>query len=135
MPTTATLMNIYVYAPTGGLHGWQPVQVIINGAAGDTYPYEPNIPWGGQWGTNAQWQGSDWNVAGTWMKAGPGPQAPGDMVYVKKGCWLFVKWDFGWPISNTISAVKLDDGVIPEPSSFLALLAGFPAIALLRRKR
>lgn len=134
MPTTATLMEIWVYGPTGGSHGWQPVEVTFNGSAGDVWPMDPNIPWEGQWGSNHQYLGNDWNVPGEWIRCGAGPQGPEDyQVYVKQGSWLWVKWDFGWPITNTVSAVKLV--AVPEPSSFLALLAGVPALAIFRRKR
>ncbi len=136
MPTTPTLMEIWVYGPTAGAHSWQPVEVIFNGSAGDVFPVDPNIPWEGMYGTNHQYLGNDWNGNGTWTKSGPGPQSPdqGDKVYVMKGSWLYVKWDFGWSIDNTVSAVKLVGPAVPEPSSFLALAAGLPALALLRRK-
>lgn len=138
MPTEAFQAYIYVYGPTGGAHNWQPVEVTFNGTAGDVWPIEPNIPWEGLWGTNHQYLGSDWNGNGSWTKAGPGPQSPesADWVWVKKGSQLYVKWDFGWSIDNTISAVKLVEvNPVPEPASIVALLAGFPALAIFRRKR
>lgn len=138
MPTTAFKAYIYAYGPTGGAHNWQPIEVIFNGTAGDVWPIDPNIPWTGQYGTNHQYLGNDWNGNGTWTKSGPGPQGPegADWVYVKKGSQLFVKWDFGWAINNTISAVKLVEvNPVPEPASLVALLAGFPVLAIFRRKR
>ncbi len=134
MPTTPTLMEIWVYGPTAGAHDWQPIQVILNGIVGDAYPIEPNIPWAGMFGTNGQWLGSDWNGNGSWTICGPGPQSPQPFeVYVQKGSWLFAKWDFGWDINNTVSAVKLVG--VPEPSSLLVLAAAIPGFALLRRRR
>lgn len=136
MPTEAFKANIYVYSPVGAAHGWQPIEVTFNGAAGDAYPMEANNPWVGQYGTNHQYLGCDWNVEGTWMKAGPGPQSPdmSDWVWVKQGSQLYTKWDFGWSITNTIDGVKLVE-VVPEPASLVALLAGLPALAIFRRKR
>lgn len=143
MSTTAFLAEIWVYVPTAGPHGWQPVEVTFNGSASDAWPIEPNIPWYGQYGTNHQYLGNDWNKTGQWVKCGMGPQGPtdsdyyasgnGDKVWVKKGSTLYTKWDFGWAIGNTVSAVKLV--TVPEPSSLIALLAGVPALLMFRRKR
>jgi hypothetical protein len=51
-------------------------------------------------------------------------------MWLKKGSWLYAKWDYGWDIDHTWSAIRLTQ-VTPEPASALLLLLGLP---LLRRK-
>jgi hypothetical protein len=98
----------------------------------------------GPWGWNAMGAFSSWNG---------GPQAPVGWNNIENWvggyAWLSntgdpldmtvsVKWNpWGGYGGLAISGVRIStDGnfAIPEPSSLLALLAGFPALALLRRK-
>lgn len=150
LPSTPEQFTIEIWDPAVGGNGWQPIQGVLNGSAGDQFPIEPGIPWQGQFGTNGQWIGSEGspNTAGQWVATGPGPQAPvdasptspgnGDRMWLKDGSWLYAKWDFGWDIDRTWSAIRLTQvsGVVPEPGSFVALGAGLASMAgmLLRRK-
>lgn len=145
IPTETVLYSIEVFIPTqaGGNCDWQPVESQIRGVDGEQYPVDSQIPWVGAWGTNHQYVGSDWGTPGTWKEAGPGPHAPesadfnaganGKYMWLHKGSWLYAKWDFPWNIGRTWSALRITQ--VPEPSSFVALLAGLPALVLWRRKR
>ena len=143
VPVGTNLYSIEVFGTTAGGTNWQPVESQFKGVDGETYPMEPLIPWAGMWGTNHQYIGSDGAHTGTWLATGPGPHTPesadfnaganGTMMWLKETSWLYAKWDYGWAIDRSWSALRIT--LIPEPSSFLALLAGLPAIVLLRRKR
>lgn len=142
MPTTTELYTIEYFVPTAGVNNWQPIESIINGSAGEAWPVDANIPWVGAWGTNHQYIGAyDPGTAGTWKATGAGPHTPesadynagpnGIYMWLKQGSWLYVKWDFGWSIDNTVSAIRLTQ-ITPEPASALLLLLAAPV--LLRRR-
>jgi len=145
MPTTTELFLIEAYAPASGAGNWQPIESQFNGSAGETYPIEPNIPWAGQFGTNHQYVGSEFNDAqrGTFVGTGPGPQMPtgvyppadGKAMYLTGGSWLYAKWDFPWSIDRSWSDLKVT--VVPEPGSMVALAGGLLSMAgmVLRRSR
>lgn len=141
MPASTELWLIEAYGPTAGAGDWQPIESQFNGSAGEQWPMEPGIPWAGQWGTNHQYAGSD-SQPGQWKMAGPGPQMPsgvyppndGQAMYLKGGSWLYAKWDFGWSINRSWSALRVT--VVPEPGSLVALGGGLVSMlgmALRRR--
>jgi hypothetical protein len=144
VPNTAELYTIEFYGTTdGGHNSWQPVESQFNGAGGETYPIEPNIPWAGGFGTNHQYLAADGTDTGNWHPLGPGPQGPsgpefnaatgGPYMWLTNGSWLYAKWDFGFAIDRTWSAIRVTQ-ITPEPTSaFLLLLGG--GVAALRRKR
>ncbi len=134
-PAGPELFTIEAFVPTTGALDWQPIEVQYNGYGGDVFPIDPNIPWGGMFGTNHQYLGSGPGAGarGTWHAAGPGPQSPagGSEVYMTGGSVLYAKWDFPWDIHRAWSMVRITQ-VTPEPGSILLLIAG--GAALLRRK-
>ncbi len=140
MPTSTELYTMEFFRPTTGASNWQPIESIFNGSAGESYPMEAGIPWAGAFGTNHQYIGAENGTAGSWKATGPGPHTPdsdlfgaganGIYMWLKKGSWLYAKWDYGWAIDHTWSAVRLTQ-VTPEPVSALLMLLGLP---LLRRK-
>ncbi len=145
LPAGTNLYYIEVFGNTAGGTGWQPIESQFNGSAGEVYPVDPGIPWVGAYGTNHQYIGSDGANTGAWLTTGAGPHTPesadynagpnGTMMWLKPGSWLYAKWDYGWAIDRAWSAIKITEvNPVPEPSSLLALLAGLPALAFLRRK-
>jgi hypothetical protein len=89
------------------------------------------------WGPITFANGAKWAAAPMDSRAGAWA-AVGDLGFgttIQKGDTLFFKWNPWSGYSNVCSAVRVTGPAIPEPSSLLALLAGFPALALLRRKR
>jgi len=141
LPTSTEQYTIEYFRPNGGTHAWQPIESRFNGGT-ETFPIEPNIPWAGEYGTNHQYIGAwDGGTNGAWVNAGPGPHTPQDATYnclgdsgiymwLTQGSQLYVKWDYGWSIDNTVSAIRLTQ-ITPEPVSALLLLLGAP---LLRRR-
>lgn len=149
-PATTELYIIEAFAPTAGGTNWQPIESQFKGVNGETYPMEPLIPWAGAWGTNHQYIGSEGDLSGTWKATGPGPHTPesadynaganGIYMWLTNGSWLYAKWDFGWPINRSWSALRLTQVTgeyIPEPSSLMALVAGLAGLAgvAIRRRR
>jgi len=135
MPATLEEFTIEAYGCTAGGQDWQPIQVQINGYHGPlNWPIDPEIPWAGQFGTNHEWIGSNGAANGQFNPTGAGPQVhpPGTAPYIKAGSVLYAKWDFGWPINRSWSAIRITQ-ITPEPASALLLLLGAPV--LLRRKR
>lgn len=142
IPASTELYTIQVYVPqVPGNMDWQPVESQFNGAAGEAWPTDPGIPWAGMWGTNHEYVGSDANVPAAWNPTGAGPHSPetadfnaganGIYMWLKAGSWLYAKWDFGWPITRTWSALKITQ-ITPEPISMMLFALG--GAALLRRK-
>jgi hypothetical protein len=140
--TNVELYTVEAWGNAAGAGGtdWQPIQAVLNGYAGDTFPIEPGIPWAGQFSTNHQWLGGGVGTRDDWNQHGPGPQAPRDTdfnapgdginLWMKKGSVLFAKWDFPFAINRGYSAIRITQ-VTPEPASLMLLLLGAP---LLRRK-
>lgn len=153
---TPELYMIEFWDPGVGGNDWQPIESMYHGTWED-FPMEDDIPWAGQHGTNHQWIGSEAGAAtaGQWVSTGPGPQCPDSPDYYASGSsndslymWLtqgsrvYAKWDFPWPISRSWSVLRLTqvtvDGVIPEPSSLIALgsgLLGLAGVVMRRRRR
>lgn len=128
-PTTAELYSIQWYRPTTGATDWQPIESMFGGSAGETWPKDSRIPWAGSGNQNHQWiaaQGSD-GAPGTWIITGPGPHTPsgasynasdsGSYMWLTRDSWLYAKWDFGWSIDHTWSALRLTQvsGTISKP--------------------
>jgi len=143
VPGTTELYTIEWFRPTTGNAGWQPIESQIKGVDGETYPMEPLIPWVGAFGTNHQYVGAENGTPGSWTATGPGPHTPDSAdynagangIYMWLGghgsaSWLYAKWDYGWAIDHTWSALRLTQ-ITPEPTSLLLLLLGAP---LLRRR-
>jgi len=143
VPAGTNLYSIEFFRPTQGASDWQPIESQFNGGGGESYPMEPGIPWAGAWGTNHQYIGAEGGTPGDWKATGPGPHTPegpdynaganGIYMWLKETSWLYAKWDYPWSITHSWSAIRIT--LIPEPSSLVALLAGLPALALLRRRR
>jgi hypothetical protein len=121
VPTTVELYRVEFYGTTEiGHNDWQPVESQLHGIVGEGYPIEPEIPWEGQFGTNHQWIAAIGSDDGDWHILGPGPQADtrppadGTMLWLKRGSWLYAKWDFPWAVDRTWSALRLTQ-VAPLP--------------------
>jgi hypothetical protein len=148
MPTTTELYTIDYFVPLDGPSSWQPIESQISGSAGETYPNDPKIPWVGVYGTNHEYIGAyDPGEAGSWHATGPGPHTPesadygaganGIYMWLHRGSWLYAKWDFGWPIDNTVSAIRLTQitGQVPEPGMLVLVGLGAASLALCGRRR
>jgi hypothetical protein len=115
VPTTTELYKVEYFGTTEAGHNtWQPVESQFHGAAGESWPIEPSIPWAGQFSTNHQWIGATGSNDGQWHTMGPGPQtdttspADGTMLWLTAGSWLYAKWDFsGSPTDRSWSALRL----------------------------
>lgn len=149
VPTTTELYTVEFYGVRdAGRNDWQPVESQFNGAGGETYPIEPNIPWAGHSDTNHQYMAADGRDDGEWHFLGPGPQSPesnvfnadanGSYMWLTSGSWLFAKWDFPWDINRSWSALRLtqvtENGQfvtpVPEPGSIALALFGTVAMGL-----
>jgi hypothetical protein len=133
-PDTAEQYRIEFFVPTAGSGDWQPIESQFYGAGGEPWPYwcYPDMGngsgvcpsrsyelWAGAYGTNHQWIGSEFlgNPPGDWAPAGPGPQVPedasftagpnGTRMWLKRGSWLYAKWDFGYETDRAWSALRL----------------------------
>jgi hypothetical protein len=130
VPTSAQLYSLEFFGTTEfGHNGWQPVESQFRGVAGEMFPHEPLIPWSGAFGTNHQWIGSDGKDNGEWNaldnNGQGGPQAPFDenmdtppdgiYMWLRRGSWLYAKWDFTFPIDRSWSALRLTQITGPEP--------------------
>ena len=139
LPATTELYTIEFWGvPDSGHNSWQPVESQFNGAGGETFPIEPGIPWAGQSGTNHQYIAADGTDVADWFQLGPGPQADtnapadGTMMWLKSGSWLYAKWDFGFAIDRSWSALRVTQ-ITPEPAGAVLMLIG-TAVMTLRRK-
>ncbi len=115
VPTTTELYRVELYGTTEPGHNtsYQPVESQFHGIVGEDYPFDEDIPWAGQFGTNHQWIEADGADDGAWHVLGPGPQADGNppadgtMMWLTAGSWLYAKWDFPFAIDRTWSALRL----------------------------
>ena len=119
IPNSVELYTIEFYDPAVGADGdYQVIESMLH----DTYegwPYEPDIPWNGAWGTNHQWikAESSPQTAGQFVPTGPGPQAPeseeyfaggsGIYMWLERNSRLYAKWDFSWSIDRTWSVLRI----------------------------
>lgn len=141
-PTGPELFLIYRWVPSANSTQWLPVQVNFNGGQDDPWPINPNIPWAGQFGTNAQWMGINQQNQGAWVQ-GSATQVPvanfdgmGAAVWATAGSSFYTKYDFGWNSNpHSISALKIV--VVPEPGTMVALGAGLVSMAgmVIRRRK
>jgi hypothetical protein len=121
-PATAELYSFEFYDQHAGHNNWLPVEVDFNGSGpgNGEGQQDSSIPWGGQFGTNHQWIGSNGSEVGQWHTMGPGPQAPasydynvlgnGLYMYMKAGSWPYVKWNYSFQNNNmdrTWSALRV----------------------------
>jgi hypothetical protein len=114
VPTDVKLYKVEFYGTTEAGHDdWQPVESQIDGIVGEDYPFDSEIPWPGQFGTNHQYIANPGADDGQWHVLGPGPQADatppadGTMMWLKAGSWLYAKWDFSFGIDRSWSAIRL----------------------------
>lgn len=144
MPTAQKeLFSVEWYVPTSGtINTYNPIESANVGESEGVM--NAVIPWDGQFGTNHQWLSNNDGVAnanrGSFLQAGPGPQAPESDDYYAGGnglyMWLdgnaslYAKWNFGWYTSTTgttYSVLRITQ-VTPEPTSLLLLLLGAPLV-------
>lgn len=132
-PVKPAMYAVEQWAPTvlpGGVTQWDwaAIEVTFDGP-GSNEEGDLNllIPWSGQYGTNHQWIGSELlSLSGVWKAAGPGPQAPADgscsasgavagslQMWMKRGSTLYTKWNFAWPFTAPITAVRLTEVYAP----------------------
>lgn len=122
MSTVKTAYSVEFWCPATPSEyavGWGPIN----------WP-DPASPFGGRY-----WAGADMGPrAGAWK---PVTDAGlGTTMMLAKGEAIFFLWNpWGGGYANAISAVRITGEAIPEPSGLLALAAGFPALALLRRRK
>jgi len=121
-PTTTELYTIEWYVPSTGepSDDWQPIESQFHGSNGETYPNDPSIPWGGEYGTDHQYIGAEIgnNAIETWAATGPGPHTPqssaydclgdsGTFMWLTSGSWLYAKWEFTFAVDHIWSALRL----------------------------
>jgi hypothetical protein len=129
-PTSAQLYSLEFFGTTdAGHNGWQPVESQVRGLAGEMFPQEPLIPWSGAFGTNHQYIGSTGKDDGQWHALDNdtqgGPNAPFDenrdtppdgiYMWLRRGSWLYGKWDFNFSFDRSWSALRLTQITGPEP--------------------
>jgi hypothetical protein len=146
VPSETHLYQVEFYGTTEtGHNSWQPVESQFNGAAGETFPIEPGIPWAGEFGTNHQYGAADGADDGNWHVSGPGPHTPasadfnapgnGVFMWLKSGSWLYSKWDFPFEIDRSWSALRLTQVTVPEPGSLMLLGIGIAIFGAASRRR
>jgi hypothetical protein len=128
-PITTEQYTIEWFQPTTGATDWQPIESRLRGSGGDDIQpgIDPLIPWAGSISQNHQWiaaQGSD-GTPGTWTTTGPGPHTPnspsynagdnGIYMWLTRGAWLWAKWNFGFSIDHTWSALRLTQVTATRP--------------------
>ncbi len=142
-PTSAEKFLVETWVPSAHAFVYQPIEVSFDGAGDEQGSMNPNIPWGGQFGTNHQWMDRHESNQGGWVQAGPGPQSPGQVgpdgfVYAKQGSYFFVTANYGFYGGSDqygVSAIRVT--VVPEPGSILALGGGLLSMAglVIRRRK
>lgn len=119
LPSTTELYSIKFYGtaqPTN--NDWQPIESQFRGVDGELWPNDPLIPWAGEGGQNHQWIGADAKTVGSFVATGPGPHTPssanynasgfnGSYMWLKSGSWLYAKWNLGFDIKRSWSAIQL----------------------------
>lgn len=103
----------------------------------DVFSIDPRIPWGGRAGTNWQYIGRNPSNQGAWVATGPGPDntivalqngagvysafnasfpcgnglsSNGFAVWLRKGDWLYVKWNFDGGVKSIgFSAIEITE--------------------------
>ncbi|MEX2169661.1 MAG: PEP-CTERM sorting domain-containing protein [Pirellulales bacterium] len=147
VPTTTEQYTLEFYDPTDvGHNGFNPVESQFRGAAGETFPNEPLIPWAGAFGTNHQFIARDGADSGTFLQLGPGPQAPVDAsfgaapngfnMWLTSGSWMYAKYNFPFPIDRSWSALRVTQVTgIPEPSTVILAGIGVIGLGIVRRRR
>ncbi|MCC6484255.1 MAG: PEP-CTERM sorting domain-containing protein [Armatimonadetes bacterium] len=141
-PTSAEKFIIQTWVPAAHANAYNVIQVSFDGMSSEEGIMNPNIPWGGQFGTNHQWMDRHQGNQGKWVLAGPNPQSPGTVdgkgfVYAKQGSYFYVStYGFYGPTDQyAVSAIKVT--VVPEPGSILALggsLLSMAGLVIRRRK-
>jgi hypothetical protein len=126
-PTTTEQYTIEWFQPTTGATSWQPIESQFRGVDGENWPIDSKIPWVGSYSQNHQYIGADGSAGtpGAWTTTGPGPHTPnstnynagdnGIYMWLTRGSWLYAKWDFGWSIDHTWSALRLTQVTITRP--------------------
>lgn len=129
LPVKPGLYAVEQWAPTVKPNGvtswdWAPIEVTFDGpGSGEEATRNLFIPWNGQYSTNHQWIGSQLgSAAGTWVAAGPGPQAPANatcaasgsapsslQMWMKRGSTLYMKWNFPFEFTSPLTAVRLTE--------------------------
>jgi hypothetical protein len=120
VPTTTELYKIDFYGTSApGNNDWQPIEGDFNGSAsGDGEgQMDSAIPWAGEFGTNHQWIAADQKTVGQFRATGPGPHTPnsasynagsnGIYMWLTSGSWLYAKWNFGYNLGKSWSAIRL----------------------------
>jgi len=122
VPATKELYKVEFFgtaAHAGTRDDWQPLEGDFNGSEpGDGEGIiDPAIPWNGTNGTNHQYMGADAKVVGGWKAVGPGPHSPtgtaanagdgGIYMWLTANSWLYAKWNFGFSIGKSWSAIRL----------------------------
>ena len=146
VPTSTEQYTLEFFGTTEvGHNGFDPVESQFNGAAGETFPIDSDIPWAGEFGTNHQYVATDGTDDGQFHSLGPGPHTPdtasfnatgnGIYMWLTAGSWLYAKYDFGFPIDRSWSALRLTQvtGVVPEPASGVLMLLG--GVLMIRQRR
>jgi hypothetical protein len=128
VPTTTELYKIEFWGTSlYGRDDWQPIEGDFNGSApGDGEGLmDSAIPWVGEYGTNHQWIAADKKTVGQFRAAGPGPHTPADSsfnaasngsyMWLTANSWLYAKWNFGFSIGKSWSALRLTQ-ITPLPT-------------------
>lgn len=122
---------------------WLPIEVNFTDKDAEPWPYNYSIPWIGDdltppySGQNHQWIGMplDSIYINNFQQAGPGPHTPtnatcdastgGEVVWMRKGSWLYTKWDFPFAATHAATALRITEvNPPPEPVCDPATLGG-----------
>ena len=130
IPTSTQLYSLEFYGTTDGGHdGWQPIESQFRGVDGEDFPIDELIPWSGAFGVNHQYIGSEGANDGAWHPINNneegGPNAPldenfssppfGTYMWLRRGSWLYAKWDFPFSFDRSWSALRLTQVTGPPP--------------------
>jgi hypothetical protein len=131
VPTTTEQYTIEFFGTPqpNGHDDFQPIESQFHGIEGEgnhgippwqstpSPAYDEHIPWIGAFSSNHQWIQTASNIAGEWRPTGPGPHTPdsadynassfGTRMWLTAGSWLYAKWDFGFEIDRSWSAIRL----------------------------